>query len=139
MKVVINTCYGGYSISDAALFKYAEIKGITLYPVMGDFDTLTYWTVPADQQPSSTPNNWHSMTLEERNAWNKKYTERTLTPRDIPRNDPTLIQVIEELGMDNASGTYASLKVVEIPDGVDYEIEEYDGLEHIAEKRRTWA
>jgi hypothetical protein len=29
--------------------------------------------------------------------------------------------------------------VVEIPDGTDYEISEYDGNEHIAEKHRTWA
>jgi hypothetical protein len=30
------------------------------------------------------------------------------------------------------------LEIVEIPDDVEYTIEEYDGLEHIAEKHRTW-
>jgi hypothetical protein len=45
---------------------------------------------------------------------------------------------VEELG-DKASGQFAELVVVEIPDGVDYEIDEYDGNEHIAEKHRTWS
>jgi hypothetical protein len=35
-------------------------------------------------------------------------------------------------------GAYSQLKVVEIPDGVEWEIAEYDGSEHIAEKHRTW-
>ena len=30
------------------------------------------------------------------------------------------------------------LKVVEIPDGVDWEIEEYDGEEWVSEKHRVW-
>jgi len=39
----------------------------------------------------------------------------------------------------NADGDHAELKVVEIPDDVEYLIEEYDGLEHIAEAHRTWS
>jgi len=27
---------------------------------------------------------------------------------------------------------------VEVPDDVDWYVEEYDGLEHIAERHRTW-
>ena len=53
------------------------------------------------------------------------------------RTDPLLIRVIEELG-DMANGRCAKLKVVEIPDGTDYIIDEYDGNEHIAEAHRTW-
>jgi len=37
-----------------------------------------------------------------------------------------------------ANGGYAELKVVEIPDDVDWEITEYDGLEQVEEKHRVW-
>ena len=57
---------------------------------------------------------------------------------DIPRDDPVLIQVIEELGKESFD-RYADLKIVEIPEDVDWYIEEYDGLEHVAERHRTWS
>ena len=53
------------------------------------------------------------------------------------RIDPILIQIVEEMG-EEASGQYSNLKVVEIPDDVDWEIKDYDGVEWIAEKHRTW-
>ena len=43
---------------------------------------------------------------------------------DPPRDHPLLIQVIEELGLE-ANGPHATLKVVEIPDDVEWAIEEY--------------
>ena len=55
----------------------------------------------------------------------------------IKRNDPLLIKIIEELG-EKANGNYANLKIIEIPDDVEYEIEEYDGWEWISEKHRIW-
>jgi len=48
----------------------------------------------------------------------------------IPRHDPILIRVIEELGLDRASGNHAQLKIVEIV-GRTYRIEEYDGMEGV--------
>lgn len=53
------------------------------------------------------------------------------------RDDPKLVEVVEKLG-DKANGSHARLKIVEIPDDVEYTIEEYDGREHIAESHRTW-
>ena len=55
----------------------------------------------------------------------------------IPRNDPVLVAVVEKLG-ERANGKHADLKIVEIPDDVQWEIEEYDGSEWVAEKHRTW-
>ena len=49
-------------------------------------------------------------------------------PHEIPRDDPRLIQVVEEL-REKANGPYAELKVIEIPDGVPWEIDDYDGYE----------
>ena len=57
--------------------------------------------------------------------------------RGIAREDSALIQVIEEFGRE-ASGRHAELEIVEIPDGVDYEIDDYDGMESIHEKHRSW-
>ena len=54
------------------------------------------------------------------------------------RTDADLIEVIETLGEEKASGKFSKIKIIEIPDDADYEIEEYDGNEWIAEKHRTW-
>lgn len=57
---------------------------------------------------------------------------------DIPRNDPTLVSIVEKIGSSAASGSHARLKIVDIPDNVEWEIQEYDGLEWVAEKHNTW-
>lgn len=57
---------------------------------------------------------------------------------DMDRDDPYLVQIVNSLGM-AANGAYANLKVVEIPADVDWEIGDYDGLEWVAEKHRTWS
>jgi hypothetical protein len=49
-----------------------------------------------------------------------------------------IVRVVEKLGP-KANAKVSELKVVDIPDGTDYTIEEYDGYEHIAERHRTWA
>jgi hypothetical protein len=54
---------------------------------------------------------------------------------DIPRDCPVLVEMVERGDVD---GTYADLKVLEIPDDVNWYIEEYDGREHVAERHRTW-
>ena len=56
---------------------------------------------------------------------------------DRNRADARLIEVVEKIGHE-ANGPYAKLKVVEIPDGVEWEIEEYDGKEWVAEKHSVW-
>ena len=57
--------------------------------------------------------------------------------RDIPRNDPFLVKVVETLG-EEANGAFSKLKIVNIPAHVDWEINEYDGMEWVAEKHRKW-
>lgn len=53
------------------------------------------------------------------------------------RTDKDLIEVIELLG-DEANDQWSKLKVVEIPDGVEWYIENDNGMETIVEKHRTW-
>lgn len=89
MKIVINSCYGGFGLSKAA-YAFLGIK-------------------------------W--------DGYGYKF--------DDERANPELVKCVETLG-DKANGSCANLKVVEIPDGIEWEIDEYDGYEHIAEKHRTW-
>ena len=55
----------------------------------------------------------------------------------IPRDDEHLIAVVELMGR-AANGGYAELKIVDVPDDVNWYIEEYDGREWVAERHRTW-
>ena len=111
MKVVINSDYGGFSLSDQAIRDYAQRKGITLVEKEDRFGNTFFVNSEAD--------------------------ENYFNDREIPRNDITLVAVVESL-KDEANGFCASLKVVEIPEDVDWYIEEYDGNEWVAEKHRTW-
>ena len=57
---------------------------------------------------------------------------------DKNRASPKLVRCVEQLGK-KAYGTYARLKVVEIPDDVDWYIYRHDiGPEVIHEKHRVW-
>jgi hypothetical protein len=138
MKVVINRCYGGFSLSDEAIRRYAELKGLTLYPEEGEWGLITYWTVPPEDRPQDLSGDaWRNASLDERKAYNEAYAKSVLYDRDIPRDDVHLAQVVEELG-EKANGDCANLQVTEIPDGVAWEVEEYDGNEWVAEVHRTW-
>ena len=87
MKLVINSDYGGFSLSEKALNMYKELTGYI--------------------------------------------------PYDFQRNDPILVKIVEELA-EEANGYFADLKVIEIPDDVDWVLCEYDGREWVAERHRTW-
>ena len=54
------------------------------------------------------------------------------------RTDPDLVLAVEVL-KDKANGRFAKLKVVEIPDGIEWEISEFDGMEIVHEKHRIWS
>jgi len=88
--------------------------------------------------------------LEQKDAlqepdWGEKYLDGSVRKelfdaflREIPRDDPLLIQVIQELG-ESASGMFASLRIVSIPNGISFHIEDYDGKEWVAEDHHTWS
>jgi L-arabinose isomerase len=53
------------------------------------------------------------------------------------RSNPELVKAVEKLGK-AASGDFAELYVVEMPDDVIYEIDDYDGAEIVREEHRVW-
>lgn len=114
MKIVINADWGGFGLSDDAIERYAELAGINLISQPNDKYTCTHWY--QDQ-------------IDDDHYW---------CEREIARNDARLVQVVEELG-EAANGQHARLKVVDVPDDVVWDIEEYDGREHVAERHRTWS
>lgn len=109
-KIVINKCFGGFGLSDAAMLRYAEIKRIAVYPKKEKFGLTIYWLDPPEFRVSKR--------------------HRMLYDKDIDRDDPILVQVVEELG-GAANGNCASLSIEDIPPGTQYLIEEYDGQESI--------
>ena len=78
------------------------------------------------------------MSIEERKESNRRWKAITLSSGPETRADPLLVQVVEELG-DKANGSHAKLKIVEIPDGVKWEIDQYDGMESVDEVHRSWS
>jgi hypothetical protein len=69
-----------------------------------------------------------SLSEEGLNLYNS-LSEKTLRhSHDINRDDPFLIEVVETLG-EKADGSVAQLEIVIIPEDLDFEITEYDGME----------
>ena len=142
MKVVINRCFGGFSLSKEGIARYCELAGLPCYieedTKFKSLGIFTCWLLPeAERIESKEGEAFYAMSMEDRRAYNAKHSEQTVCPREIERHDPVLVQVVEEMGS-KADGDHAQLAVVEIPDDVNYIIEEYDGMEHIAEAHRTW-
>jgi len=124
MKIVINKCYGGFGLSHEAMMMYFEIKGIPVYPDV----------YPEDGDDASNQIVAYWPVKEEDRVVGEVFP---LSVYDIERTDPVLVKVVEQLG-DRANGYYSELSVVEIPDDVKWMIQEYDGIEWIAEEHRTW-
>ena len=130
-KVVYNACFGGFSVSEAALRRYAELKGLTLYVEVNKPWGRHYWTVPESELGGIfRDDEFRLASMEDRVASNRRYSELTLSTHNFSRTDPILVQVVEELGA-SANGSFADLKIAEVPRGTKYRIDEYDGSESV--------
>ena len=78
MKIVINSCFGGFGLLNKGIKRYLELQG--------------------------------------KECWFYKQTK-------YEQND----------------GKFSYLKIVEIPDDVEWEIDDYDGIETIHEVHRSWS
>ena len=147
MKVVVNRCFGGFGLSGAA------------------YEKLAQWGVPVrkyveqecgeDGCYNSPPENEGEVIFDrdltlpgendshDRLYWAYKESASCVTRRYWDgwtrenRAHPLVVRAVEELG-EAANGDFAELEVVEIPDGIEWEIDEYDGSERVAERHRTW-
>lgn len=118
MKIAINTKHGSFDLSEKAVLRYAELAGIKVYKRQIYSSMIEWITIPVKE---------YKELLE--TTGNLSLSAYTL---NISRNDPILIQVIEELGKE-CNTDWSSIKVVEIPDDIEWEINDYDGVETVVE------
>ena len=138
MKIVINQCFGGFGLSPRAIKRLAELRGKDCYFFLSKYSRKSgneYTPISLEELEKKNPMFWVAFDIPE--ASSKSYEKHALSDGDCERNDPLLIQVVEELG-EKANGMCARLNIVDIPDGISWEISEYDGNEHVAESHRTW-
>jgi len=104
-KVVLNSCYGGFGLSEEAIQMLIDKHGLELD------SELDYGYVDNDD-----------FGIEDENY-------------EAYRMDKRLVSVVEELGVKKASGKHAELRVVVVPDEVvevhGWHIDDYDGCESV--------
>ena len=142
MKIVINTCYGGFGLSPEGQKEYLEKKGKKAY----------FYTQTKYKHRDKVEEYERVDTLEDKTLLHHTFTftedlgkvtsklpgqEVWFFDFDIDRTDPDLIAVIEKLG-EKANGRCAELSIIEIPDGIEWGIYNYDGIESVEEKHRSW-
>jgi hypothetical protein len=114
MKIVINKKHGDFRLSEEAVLLYGDKKGLNIIAKEDEkVKTITHYFL------------------------NEEKEENGFGEWEIERNDPILVEVVEQLG-DLANGHYSKLKVVEVPDDVKWYIHDYDGIEQVHECHRVW-
>ena len=106
-KVAYNNCYGGFSLSREAVLLGRKISG--------------------DPKWNGTCIKGDVYDDDKHTVCNRDFGHLG----NIPRSDPTLIAVIEQLGHRADGGRGASLAIEEVPEGTQYRIDEYDGNESV--------
>jgi hypothetical protein len=141
MKVVVNGCYGGFGLSDKAyerlialgvpVRKYVKQErgkdGKFNRPTENEGEIIFDRDLSPDEDDILGGGGRRSeMFGRYWDCWTREN-----------RTHPLVVKVVEELGP-KASAKLAKLAVVEIPEGVDWEIDEYDGIETVRERSRSW-
>lgn len=143
-KIILNKDYGGFDVSPLAYKRYAEKLGRELFYYSGDAVVenrgIYYTRMSFDE--FNTKHGFFSfysfmdLGKELVSDLAKDDNIEFLSLCERNREDPILIEVVEELG-DKASGRFGDLKVVEIPDELangNYVIDDYDGIETLHAK-----
>jgi hypothetical protein len=140
MKVVINKCYGGFGLSPEAVIELYKIGSPLIEKI-----TIEKYT-GGREKPEKYLKQFHKRAdgfLEADGLMKTLYDPKEkVILSDNARDDENrshkdLVDVVEKLGA-KADGWAANLKIVEIPDGIEWEIDDYDGIETVQEKHRGW-
>lgn len=141
-KVILNKCYGGFGASYLAHKLYAKKKYNVDEIFIYKWTKNGYVKICSDTIDKklfrfysfySIKDFGDFITHEERD----KIKDSFLLLDDKYREDPIFIEVVEELG-EKANTFCSDLKIVEIPDDLDYVIDDYDGIETLHQKVQEW-
>lgn len=140
IEVVVNRCFGGFGLSPKAQLLMLEKQGKQGFVYEEDrdsgWDNRKYNRV--DEVPKSgmkyhiVDKDLGATTTDKDEFWKHRFSEY-----DVERDDPILVEVVKELGSE-ANGWAAQLEVVEIPDGTNWQLDEYDGRESVEEVHQRW-
>jgi hypothetical protein len=142
MKIVLNGCYGGFGLSYEAMVVYWHARCRDLYfyrdiSVYDDYSKVHKYERISLADIQRSRNTWIGYiycTTEDQGEYLDHFPENVVSDRDIERTDPILISVVETMGSEAASGRFAKLYIEEIPNGTQYKIDEYDGIEELITK-----
>lgn len=135
IEVVINRKYGGYGLSYKAVMAIAKRKGIKLYAYTYDYDDSSLQRVIPYNPKKHDVHTVHYCTKP--NIKTNKQLNRFYYIDNWERTDKDLIAVVKKLGK-ASYGKYSALVIVKVPEDVEWEISDYDGVETIHEKHRVW-
>lgn len=139
MKIVINKCFGGFGLSKDAIIELHRLKD----PHIEEITPKEYF---GDEEYSKSEEyrKQHYDTCglplvdgkilldNHRCDYNAKKGEEY-----SPRACKLLVFVVNKL-KEKANGKCAKLEIVKIPKDIKFEIDEYNGVETIHEKHRSW-
>ena len=131
-KIVINANYGGFGLPPEGIREYLNLKRKDCYFYENDYAPPLYRKISKDRADKKP---YVFVTTKDYGETADSIEDEYYDDTKIPRDDPDLIKVVEGL---IRKGKARDLKVVSIPVDVDWVIEEYDGMEWIAEKHRIW-
>ena len=121
MKILINEKHGGFDLSQELVEWLIKERNW----IVTEMDENHNYINPVADFAKLSRGDDYSLVL---GSWSPRY-----------RTSQDIFDGIEALGLKRCETSYCRLKIIEIPDDVDWIIEEYDGAEWVAEKHRTWS
>ena len=133
MKVVINRDYGGFGVSKELLYRsIQENNSLVQTATSSNENWETNWK-PLIEKYLDQEYKGYMACDEGPHLYDEKNQILYSIKDDIKlRTNPDLIRLVEEMG-DEANGNYAKLEIVEVSDGAEWYIKDYDGMEEVHE------
>lgn len=135
MKVILNKCFGGFHPSTECYELYCKKKDLSCY--WYDYDWKHHDYVKVTEFNSLVRYDCVTKDFGPFIEGSSDFDSHIINLFEDHRTDPILIECVEEL-KEQASSAVSKLVVVEIPDDMDYVIDNYDGIETLHENVRTW-